>query len=225
MRRKILLLLVITFVMSCTKERKESIVDSDTHLITRYLKTTEAKMLVDQLPLWQSFSHKIDWEKEPEEAKYKNTSIKSIAFHLKNSDEKTRFHSLVIFYKDRKFIPVIVKGENINSYIDKISYFTPENIPYINFSIDNNRRISNYITFRKIPFKETFEERRFIGQAIFETAPTQSCLKSTDNFEDCAKCVIDEFSDSVLTSLGCMVFGTACAATIVVMCGGAQLIP
>jgi len=69
--------------LSCTKERDESTFDSDTKLITEYLKTTDAKNLVDQLTLWQSFSGKIDWKKEPEQSAYQNTSLKSITFHLK----------------------------------------------------------------------------------------------------------------------------------------------
>jgi len=76
---------------------------------------------------------------------------------------------LVVFYEDRRFLPVIVKGETVDASNNKISYFTPENIQYLGFSIDSKRRISNYVTSRTIPFKETFEER-FTGQTIFKVS-------------------------------------------------------
>lgn len=221
MKKLILILFVLPLVLSCTKAANESVInDPETLKITEYLKKTEAKVLVDELRLWKSFSNKINWEKEPEQFTYQNGNLKSIAFHLRNSDENVSFNSLVVFYKDRKFMPVITKGEKIDSQKNKISYFTTENTPYLSFTIDNEQKISNYKTIQKIPFKETFEER-FKGQTIFVSGTT--CLESTSNFGDCAECVIDEITDSYIASLGCMVFGTACAATVVVMCGAAQL--
>ena len=115
---------------------------------------------------------------------------------------------------------VITKGEKVGSQQNKISYFKTKNAPYLSFLIDNKQKISNYKIVEQIPFKETFEER-FNGQKIFSAQAT--CLESTSNFGDCAECVIEEITDSYIAALGCMVFGTACAATIIVMCAAAQL--
>jgi hypothetical protein len=216
-------IIVATLFSSCSKERQENADKNSVKSITEYLKTTDAKILVNEVQLWQSFSGKIDWRKEPEQSTYQNTSLKSITFHLKNSDKNVSFNSLVVFYKDRKILPIIIKGENADSNNIRISYFTPENIPYLNFSIDKKHRIFNYDSMRNIPFKETFEEP-FTGQTVFSAPAEKTCLNSTDSFKECVQCVVEkEIADSEVATIGCMVFGAYCAATIVVMCGGAQL--
>lgn len=227
--KKVIFRLIATFIIvailvtSCSKERQENSDEKSGKSITEYLKTTEAKILVNEVQLWQSFSGKIDWKKEPEQSTYKNTSLKSITFHLKNSDKNVSFNSLVVFYKDRKSLPIIIKGENVDSNNIRISYYTPENIPYLNFSIDKKHRIYNYDSTRNIPFKETFEEP-FTGQTVFAAPDEKTCLNSTDSFKECIQCVVDkEIAGSALATIACMVFGVHCAATIVVMCGGAQL--
>ena len=140
-----MLLFVLPLVSNCMKETNERIaVEPGTSKITWILKNNRSKGLVNELELWKFFWNNINWAKAPEQFTYQNGNLKSIAFHLKNSNENVRFNPLVVSFKDRKFMAVITKGEKVGSQQNKISYFKTKNAPYLSFLIDNKQKISNY---------------------------------------------------------------------------------